>query len=500
MSEAGQGALMRRVVGNTAYLQGAVLISGLGVAGAQFMAARMLTTPDGDTSAYDAYVTTVSLGCLLLAMCDLGVTQGVTRMVASLLGHDRPHRTVRVAFRGMAISAAAAGVAALVLYVGAGAFADLLRVPRAEPLIALSALWLVPPAVVRIQTAFFDGFQRMRYTLLASLVREPVKIAIFLMLVTTGFTLRTAIWGWVAWAAATLVMTSGVFLMFLRREGLRLSKAAPWEGEGLLAHSRYLYLPAVSIVVLPTGLRLMVGALSPVGGVGAFDLGHSLATYSMMALLPIAQALLPAASHAHSRKVPLADLARRGTRIVGFIAFGALVFHALAGGRVLALYGEAYRDMKAVLVVAGVATFFESFKVITGPLLQGSRRARASTWIEAVRLAVTFGAAVPLTLHFGPLGTAEALLLGCLLSMALQFAAVRHLLGFSCWREAVLPTLGGAVLVAGILLGHLGPALVLVGVLMVVRPPLRVSEMRLLWRAWRSREGRGGHNGKDVIE
>lgn len=49
MSEAGQGALMRRVVGNTAYLQGAVLISGLGVAGAQFMAARMLTTPDGDT-------------------------------------------------------------------------------------------------------------------------------------------------------------------------------------------------------------------------------------------------------------------------------------------------------------------------------------------------------------------------------------------------------------------------------------------------------------------
>ncbi len=484
-TEAGQVA--RRFVGNTLYLQGAVLVSGLGVAGAQFIAARMLTGPDGDTADYDAYVLTVSLGCLLLALCDLGVTQGVTRLVASLLGHGRRHQALRVAVRGMGISGVTSGAAALVLWLGAGWLARLLRAPEAAPLVALSALWMVPPALVRVQTALFDGFQRMKYTLAASLVREPVKIAVFGVLILAGFTLRGAILGWVVWAGVTLVLTTAVFAVFVRRQGLMLAGAGPWDGEGLLAHSRYLYLPAISVVILPAGLRLMVSRFSPAGGVGMFDLAHSLAMYSMLLLLPIAQALLPAASHAHSRRLPMADLARRGTRVVGFIAFGALVFHALVGGRILGLYSSVYRDAKVFLVVAVIATYFESYKVITGPMLQGARQARTSTWIEVVRLVVTFGAAVPLTRHFGGLGTAEALLLGCLTSAVLQFAAVHRHLGVNCWSQALWPTVWGALLVAGMICDRVGPALALVAVLMLARPPLRLDEVRALWRRWRDR-------------
>jgi len=298
--------------------------------------------------------------------------------------------------------------------------------------------------------------------------------------------------GWVLWSVAALMLTLALFVRFLHKQGLRLAEGEPLERPGLLASSRYLYLPHLSVCLLPVLLRLMVNRFSPTGGVGAFHNALSLATLTMMIFLPVAQALLPAFAHAHARRESLEALARTAMRFVGLTAFAGLAFYSFAAKPLLALfYGPAYREAGLFLAMAAVGLFFDAFKVVTNPLLKGTQWARASTWIEVVRLVVTIGAGVPLTVHFGPLGMMEGFVVGCVVSTVLQLECVRRLLGVRCWVDAALPTVWAMVLCGGWVAAHfvpgLGPtlpvtaALGVVAVLMILRPPVTLAELRAIW-------------------
>jgi O-antigen/teichoic acid export membrane protein len=471
------------------------LAQGLGGVGLflSYVVASHLLTKGHDTSAYDIYILATSVGVFFLSVSELGLTEGTTRLVASLLGRGLRQQVPAVALRALAILLVAGTAAALVTFVGADPIARLIGSPESAPYIALAALWIVPMALVRVPTSVFEGCQEMKYSSLAAAVREPLKVVVLLALIPLGFTVRVAVWGWVVWSVVMVLLTLGLMVMFLRKQGLGLRVRGRWEGRGLLASSRYLYLPHLSACLLPVLLRLLVNRFSPTGGVGAFHNALTLATLTMMVFLPISQVLLPAFAHAHARQQSLESLARTGTRVVGLVAFLGLAFYSFFAGRLLAIfYGAAYQEAGLFLAMAVVGVFFDSFKTIASPLLKGAMQARAVTWIEVVRLVVTLATGVPLTMRFGPLGMMEGFVLGCLVTTVLQFFYAQQLLGIHCWADTILPAVWAAVLCGGWIVAHLAPglgptipvggSLGAVAILMVLKPPIKLAELRAIWQ------------------
>ena len=492
MTQADNTTLYRKIAGNTMYL---FLAQGLGGVGLflSYVVASHLLTKGHDTSAYDTYILATSVGVFFLSVSELGLTEGTTRLVASLLGRGLRQQVPAVALRGLGILLVSGVLGTVVTFAGAGPIARLIKNPESAPFIALAALSILPMAIVRIPTSVFEGCQQMKYSFLAAVVREPLKVVILLALAPLGFTVGLALWGWVVWSVVTVLLTLGLMVLFLRKQGFGLRVRGRWEGRGLLASSRYLYLPHLSACLLPVLLRLLVNRFSLTGGVGAFHNALSLATLTMMVLLPISQVLLPAFAHAHAQKQSLEALAHAATRIVGLVAFLGLTFYSFFAGRLLAIfYGAAYREAGLFLAMAVVGVFFDSFKVITNPLLKGAMQARAVTWIEVVRLVVTLATGVPLTIRFGPLGMIEGFVIGCLVTTVLQFFYSRQLLGIHCWVDAVLPTVWAAVLCGGWIVAHLVPglgttipvagALGAVAILMVLKPPITPAELKAIWQ------------------
>ena len=491
MTQADNTALYRKIAGNTMYLFLAQGLGGVGLFLSYVVASRLLTKGE-DTSQYDTFIVVLSVGVFFLSISELGLTEGTTRLVASLMGRGLERQVPAVAWRALGILLVSGSIGAVVTFIGAGPIASLIGSPESAPYLALAALWIVPMALVRVPTSLFEGCQQMKYSFLAAVVREPIKVVVLLALAPLGLTVALAVWGWFIWSVITVLLTLGLMVVFLRREGLGLLGGGRWEGRGLLVSSRYLYLPHLSACLLPVLLRLLVNRFSPTGGVGAFHNALSLATLTMMVFLPISQALLPAFAHAHARRQSLEALAHTAIRIVGLIAFLGLMFYSFFSDRLLTIFGAAYREAGLFLAMAVVGIFFDSFKTITNPLLKGAMRARAVTWIEVIRLVVTLATGIPLTMRFGPLGMMEGFVLGCLVTTVLQFFYAQQLLGIHCWVDAVLPTVWTAVLCGGWIVAHLVPglgptipvagALGAVAILMVLKPPITPAELKAIWQ------------------
>lgn len=148
MSQQDTTSFYRRIAGNTAYLFLGQAVGGLGLFVSYVIASRLLTRGD-DTSAYDAYILAISIGVFFLSFSELGLTEGTTRLVASLLAHGRRACVPTVAQRALAILLVAGGAATAVVLVGAEHIARIVGSPEAAPLIRLSALWIIPLAVIR---------------------------------------------------------------------------------------------------------------------------------------------------------------------------------------------------------------------------------------------------------------------------------------------------------------------------------------------------------------
>ncbi len=110
MSQADSSALYRRIAGNTVYLILGQALGSLGLFASYVIASRFLTRGE-DTTAYDAYILAINVGVFFLSLAELGLTEGTTRLVASLAGQGRQAAIPTVARRALAILFVAGGAA-----------------------------------------------------------------------------------------------------------------------------------------------------------------------------------------------------------------------------------------------------------------------------------------------------------------------------------------------------------------------------------------------------
>jgi O-antigen/teichoic acid export membrane protein len=89
-----------------------------------------------------------------------------------------------------------------------------------------------------------------------------------------------------------------------------------------------------------------------------------------------------------------------------------------------------------VLIILSIAIFFETFKFVTDPFLNGTEHARIVSRIEIFKLVLTVGIGFFLIRMYGAMGAAVSFLTGSVISCALKLFMVKRALELDLYKEA----------------------------------------------------------------
>jgi PST family polysaccharide transporter len=281
----------------------------------------------------------------------------------------------------------------------------------------LAAAWALSVAQGMSPLWYFLGRERLgAMTLLDIASRVVAVIAIFafvdaaddglLVLVIQATTTAAGV------AAATAVMCSRVRIPRLR---LRTAAAGLREGFQLAMYSAV----AVAALYVPS---LLVGILATPVQVGYYGVADKLQKVPVAFLWPLSRALYPRINRLLSEDPPRARRLTRTSSVI-FVGVGAVAGVALAlaaGWLVPLVFGSEYDPAVQVFRVLALAIPFGLLcHVLAYQVLMPLRRDRAlnyTTWICAgIRILL----AVPLTLEFGAVGMAWAVLAGWVINAAI---------------------------------------------------------------------------------
>jgi len=404
--------------------------------------------------AYDGIVLLLSTTSVFTLLSHLGIPLAATKLIARHWGRsddEVPVGQVVGASLGLTLTTSLIFMVAL----GVGGYG----VYRLYPLgpwgvwLALTPLWLLSSAALRIGTGITNGFQRMGWSAILLMMREVPRAAALPIIWLLVPTLNSVVLVYSAIAAGGLLAAVVILRSFLRHMDVR--PVAPTQKVlGLVAHEGLpLYIPyIVSEVSIPL-LTLIVGAFSSESGVvGSFRWYAAASALVMLPLVPLIATALP--------KLASADL--RETRTLSSRVFGLTSLYAVAM-MTFFLYGGTWLlnlvtreqitapiHLLYLLVLARVAV---SVALVPDALLRSQHTARANAILETVRFTATLVLGFVLTWRFGAAGAAGAYALCMIGGTVAQVVLVRTMLGIRLWRETIGSALPLAVLGAGFTLG-----------------------------------------------
>jgi O-antigen/teichoic acid export membrane protein len=239
------------------------------------------------------------------------------------------------------------------------------------------------------------------------------------------------------------VILSYFFSFMKRKEGIPISLKIPSLKTAILKilkYSIFLYLPFLSVYAIYYVLTLQLGMFSSKQNVSYFAVSMSLVTISFLLFMPISKILMPTVSriYAQRNRDILKTMGKMLTRYIGvtsifvssLLCFGSMFFLRL-------VYGEAYTGAAPVLIVLSLAIFFETFKFITDPLLNGTKYAHAVSHVEVMKLLIVVVSGCILVPRYGALGAASAFLAGSCMSCICKLFMVRRNLDISLFGETM---------------------------------------------------------------
>jgi O-antigen/teichoic acid export membrane protein len=406
---------------------------------------------EGDTA--DAGRLAVVLSIMLAAV--LLTTSGVARAVTLRISRTRadagdgPSDAIaRTVGGGLVLAAAiaavlvAAGLAlphAVMAAVRAGwpQHADLVAM-YVRPL-TLGALWLPGYSMLLVMVAVFDGFQRMRWSLLAEagtfhLLRFA---AAMLVMLVAGWAWTGLIGAWAAAYTAGAALVAVELAVFLRRRGQRVA----WRGlplRPMLRDAALMFLPTIApLLVSQTGV-LVAWVCGGAAASAAFWVTWTVAIAAMEFCLPVGRVLFPAVP-ALARQADRRALGR-AMRLsfwgVSGVMLAALVAMNVAKPWVLAYLHQGAHG--AVLTVFLAAGFFEVHRTVFNPVLLATGRERALTLLEWAGLAaILIGGGIAMTTA-GLAGLAGVYLVVYVASAAARVWLIWRATGVRMWLDAAL--------------------------------------------------------------
>lgn len=448
-----------RVAGNTFYLVAAIGASSLGLFGIDVLLNRSL----GDAAQFGLVTYVVGLIAIPLYLSDLGLSRALPAVLASALARGDTREANRACGQALVLQVAATAVlAALVLAVSYrlpevvrlvrglfGLGADGVAIPSyVAPWCRVLLLWMGAMSVVRLLSAVFDGYQKMGYSFLAAMLREPVRmvcVGVVVLLVSgTGAAILA-----LAFSSLVVLGLNGVLFRLFQRAhpGCRFRFERAGYGR-MLRGSLYFYLPLVGLWIFPELVKVMAGTLDSPETVGRVTVCLRLSTLAFVVLGALPRAMLPAFSEKAHDVVVLRASFLGLLKYAGLVNLAAFVVMASAGPYLVrAIFGAAYavQDIQAVMVLVSLGSFLEIYRLLTEPVLQATGHARATGVVEVVRVAAFVGLAMVLIPRWPLMGVVAAFVVVNFLAWLLRFVYTHRLVVRVPWFAMV----GTAALASG---------------------------------------------------
>jgi O-antigen/teichoic acid export membrane protein len=270
----------------------------------------------------------------------------------------------------------------------------------------------------------------MGYSLANTVLFYGLRVLALVVVVWLGMGSDGIIIGWSVAHLLAPVFLGTLLLVFLRRQDITLQWSSGHERD-ILGYGVYLALPFISIYLTPSLLNMIMGWLSTTEDVASLTICLSLASLTFVILTPISSVLLPAVSKAFADKEwqHISDLGSSAFKYLWLLGFCALSLTTFLGDKlILWIYGTGYEDAPACLRIMAFATFFESVKTVTDPLLNGTTYARAVTKIEILKLFLILLLGISLIHYLGLRGAGLALLIAYSISTFLKTYHVQKIL------------------------------------------------------------------------
>jgi O-antigen/teichoic acid export membrane protein len=393
------------VAGNTGYLIMGLAVSSAALFGFDVFLGRFLTKSNLGLVTYAVCVTNI-----FLILSDLGLSQAMPAQLAAALAAGDTGRTNRLVGNALWLQLVAAllggGLLLGASYVVGGEDSEV------GPWIRVLALWLVTLPFVRLMSAVYEGYQRMPYSFLATLLREPLRL-VLLVAVFFGFMAgpQTAIQVFAGSAVVILAANLVVLKVFLSRTP-QLHFWPVLKGSGdLLKTSFYFYLPLISLWVYPELVKVLTGKCDTPEALARLRVCVSLSTVVFVVLAALPRALLPAFSSKAK------DLLVVRASFLGLLKYGGFInfvaFALIAGvGPYLAplIYGPQYpqESIRQLLILVALGSFFDVYRLLSDPILQGTGNFRVTGVVETVRLAAFVALALIVIPRWPGLGVGAA--------------------------------------------------------------------------------------------
>ena len=303
----------------------------------------------------------------------------------------------------------------------------------------LGALWLPAYSMLLVMVAVFDGFQRMRWSLLAEAgtfhLLRFLAAAVVMLVVGLAWTGLVGVWAAVYAVGAGLVAAE--LAVFLRRE----RQPVTWRGlplRPMMRDAALMFLPTVApLLVLQTGVLVAwVGGGAEASA--AFWVTWTIAIAAMELCQPVGRVLFPAVPNLSRHPDPreLARALRASFWGVAAVMLVALVVIHLAKGWVLEyLHQESQRAVLTVFLAAG---FFEVHRTVFNPVLLATGREKVLTVLEWCVLATILAGGGAAMATWGLPGLAGVFLAVYVISAALRVYLVTKATGVRLWLDATV--------------------------------------------------------------
>lgn len=374
---------------NVLYLVGASLVTNAALFLVNVLLANRLSPGD-----YGTFTLMFSIVTMYIAASELGISQGTIKFVSEhlSLGRREEVRDHVTGFLAVTVTVACGFLA--LFYMTLPLWAHAYPAITAAQL-ALLALAILPYPVVRYLNGVTDGYQRMGYAFVFSVVREPVKLLLLVaaaLLVT--LTVKVAVTVFVVTAYLTLLASLFIYCLFARQEALPLF-ASP-KGRVIFDRQKAGYFLSLYVTFLvfwtyPNILYLLVGGYLNPAAVAGFSVSYMLNSVVWVLLLPLLDSLFPFVSslfrHEAQLRLELGKVSRLLWAAMAILFLWVVMTHLLGAFFLSRIYGRSYGDYSPILYLLALAAYFEGFRVVLDPVLKGTRHARGLLFVEAGRVA-----------------------------------------------------------------------------------------------------------------
>jgi stage V sporulation protein B len=422
----------RRVMVNTIYSLASSMVASLAI-----LLSNILTARSFDPANYGIITTVISVNTFFFLVADMGIATAMTKFIAEDT-QDR-ERISRLLPSALKLTAGVALVAMGLLVSTSGWLARMVFHQEIGLLLVVSAAWIVSSLFFRVSNGVFNGFQRMEFSLVNTTLLNGLRLLALVVAVYLGLGVSAVVVGWSFTYTAALFLMVLLLLFFLRKKGFTLRWASGYERR-IIKYGVYLALPFLGIYLIPHLLNMIMGWLSTMENVAYMSISLSLASLSFVVLTPVSNVLLPVASEAFAGDnwQRMSTVGRLAFKYLWLVSFGGLCFLAFFGEELITfLYGTEYVAAGDVLLIMAFSAFFESAKVITDPLLNGTKYARTVTWIEILKFSLVSGLGIGLIYLSGITGAAVTILVAYSASTGLKMYQVHKRLNIDLTSIAV---------------------------------------------------------------